>query len=519
MRLDVIAGRFALCDPIAGGSTGTVWRAWDLKQRRFCAAKVLRQRDSGDLIRFTREQAVRLAHRHVLTPYSWVAEDEHVLIASDLIGGGSASTLIGDWGPLSAPTVADLTAQLLDGLAHVHETGLTHRDVKPGNVLLDNSPQPDGTPFAVRLADFGLAVRSDDARLTQHGLVIGTPGYLSPEALAGDVPAPAQDLYAVGRLALSPLHGREPVEVNEPSDFTQLPPNSALSMVVRALLASDPAQRPGAVAARDALRSARTAPSSAGSVLVPMTAYHDPVVLADQLPPFPDGWSSSGPDPSLLEPAHQDRADIGSITSAVPVSPVGVSVKAFPAELASVKTPLVETPSANHPLVETPPVETPSFRTPFAGIASDQTPSVGATRSAGDVDALSSSVWSPPPPNTRGLRGRVPVPLIVAVSVIAWLAAMTYLIRDVITKAGDDTGSSSSTASAPSRPTPSATPSTVTSSRSSASAPTPTANATTSLPPALNGGCAFAQEGNEVIVGTTTLRCTRVGSRFVWKQA
>jgi hypothetical protein len=77
MRVDVIAGRFALCDPIAGGSTGTVWRAWDLKQRRFCAAKVLRQRDSGDLIRFTREQAVRLAHRHALTPYSWVAEDEH----------------------------------------------------------------------------------------------------------------------------------------------------------------------------------------------------------------------------------------------------------------------------------------------------------------------------------------------------------------------------------------------------------------------------------------------------------
>ena len=116
MPSDVIAGRFALCDPLASGGTGTVWRAWDTRENRYCAAKVLRQRDSGDLVRFTREQGVRLAHAHLLTPYSWVAEDSHVLIASELATGGSLSTLLGDWGALSAPTVADVRGGVLDDI-------------------------------------------------------------------------------------------------------------------------------------------------------------------------------------------------------------------------------------------------------------------------------------------------------------------------------------------------------------------------------------------------------------------
>ncbi|HEU5266540.1 MAG TPA: hypothetical protein VFU35_07555, partial [Jatrophihabitans sp.] len=73
---DVIAGRFALCDPIARGGSGVVWRAYDRKLQRLCAAKVLRRRDAGELLRFVREQSVRIAHPHVLTPYSWAAEDE-----------------------------------------------------------------------------------------------------------------------------------------------------------------------------------------------------------------------------------------------------------------------------------------------------------------------------------------------------------------------------------------------------------------------------------------------------------
>ena len=97
---------------------------------------MLRRRDAGDLLRFVREQSVRLSHPHVLTPYSWAAEDSHVAIASDLVDGGSLATLLGDYGALDEKTVAVLLDQLLAALDAVHGAGLVHRDVKPANVLL-----------------------------------------------------------------------------------------------------------------------------------------------------------------------------------------------------------------------------------------------------------------------------------------------------------------------------------------------------------------------------------------------
>jgi len=182
---DVIAGRFALCDPIGSGGSGTVWRAFDEKRHGYCAAKLLRQRDAGDLLRFVREQSVRLDHPHIVSPYSWVAEDGTVLIASDLMSGGSLHTLIGDFGPLADSTVATVLLQVLSGLQAVHDAELIHRDVKPANLLLRATG--DG-PLHVVLTDFGLTISRMDARLTQVGMVIGTPGYVPPEVLKGGVP-------------------------------------------------------------------------------------------------------------------------------------------------------------------------------------------------------------------------------------------------------------------------------------------------------------------------------------------
>ena len=110
-----------------------MWRAFDRKRQRYCAAKLLRQRDAGDLLRFVREQSVRLDHPHIVSPYSWAAEDGTVLIASDLIAGGSLHTLIGDYGPLAEGTVVTVLRQVLAGLQAVHDAELIHRDVKPGN--------------------------------------------------------------------------------------------------------------------------------------------------------------------------------------------------------------------------------------------------------------------------------------------------------------------------------------------------------------------------------------------------
>ena len=86
---DTIAGRFELLTPIGEGGSGAVWRAHDLRLGTECAAKVLRQRDSADLLRFVREQSVNLDHPHVVAPYGWAAEDEHVAIAMELVSGGT----------------------------------------------------------------------------------------------------------------------------------------------------------------------------------------------------------------------------------------------------------------------------------------------------------------------------------------------------------------------------------------------------------------------------------------------
>jgi eukaryotic-like serine/threonine-protein kinase len=285
---DVLAGRFALCDPLARGATGTVWRAWDLRRGDWCAAKLMRQRDAGDPLRFAREQGVRLAHPHLLTPYSWAAEDAHVVIASPLAGGGSLHTLLGDHGPLAPELVADLLGQLLDGLAYVHRAGIVHRDVTPANVLLE--PTGGGRPVA-RLADFGLAVRVGEPRLTRLGTVLGTPGYVPPEVLAGVAPAPAADLYAVGQLALTLLTALEPdTAEHRPGAGGRVPGSDRLGELIRALTAPDPADRPGSAAtARSTLNPA--------PALSPATATGDPVVVLTQLPDLPPGWTPTGPTP------------------------------------------------------------------------------------------------------------------------------------------------------------------------------------------------------------------------------
>ena len=270
--MDVIAGRFALVDLVATGGSGAVWRARDLRRDQLCAAKVLRQRDSGDLLRFVREKGVQLDHPHVLTPYSWAAEDAHVVIASRLVPGGTVGTLLDTHGPLAPATAADLLDQLLDALEHVHAAGWVHRDVTVSNLLLE--PTGAGWPQLL-LADFGIAVHPSETRLTEAGAVLGTPGYLAPEVLDGATPAPARDLYAAGVVGLRLLG----------TDREDLPAagHDRLTDTLRALTEPDPRRRsPTAADARVLLAHRRPA---AG----PSCATGAPLRIVDAMPPIGEG--------------------------------------------------------------------------------------------------------------------------------------------------------------------------------------------------------------------------------------
>ncbi|WP_369145295.1 protein kinase [Streptomyces sp. R44] len=290
---EVFAGRYELIDPIGRGGAGAVWRAWDHRRRRYVAAKVLLQSDAHTLLRFVREQALRIDHPHVLAPASWAADDDKVLFTMDLVAGGSLAHVIGDYGPLPPRFVCTLLDQLLSGLATVHAEGVVHRDIKPANILMEVTGT--GRPH-LRLSDFGISMRKGEPRLTETNYVVGTPGYFAPEQLLGAEPDFTADLFAVGLVALYLLQGRKPdsqalvehfLAHGTPGAPEGIP--EPLWQVLAGLLQPDPQARfRTATGARKAL--------SAAVEMLPETGpVEEPVEIFDQLGPLPAGFGPEGP--------------------------------------------------------------------------------------------------------------------------------------------------------------------------------------------------------------------------------
>ena len=237
---EVFGGRYELIDLIGEGGMGAVWRARDLKLNRIVAAKVLRQSDASALLRFVREQGLRVNHPNVIAPLGWIGEDNQVLFTMRIVAGGSLATLIGDHGALPPRFAAEILRQLLSGLQAVHAAHLVHRDVKPANILLDATGI--GRPHAY-LTDFGIAVDLAGPRLTETGMVHGTPGYLAPELMTlGDV-TPAVDMFAAGMVAASMLTGARPRDIDL-NDGTPEGVPANLWSLIRDLTAPDPEARP-----------------------------------------------------------------------------------------------------------------------------------------------------------------------------------------------------------------------------------------------------------------------------------
>lgn len=307
---DVFAGRYELVDPLGEGGAGVVWRVWDRREERYLAAKVLRQVDAASLLRFIREQTVRIDHPHVLTPLGWAGEDDKVLFTMPVVRGGSVATLIGDFGPLPPRLAAHLLDQALAALERIHGQGVVHRDVKPANLLLDATGRQ--MPH-LRLSDFGVATAVDEPRLT-HGLVtLGTQGYLAPEChQPGWDPDPRADLYAVGMVALEMVTAQRPGvglgfealgEVEVPEEFAAL---------IRALGEFDPARRTASAAlARQELVATGLLGGDSAEALGEVEVF-------DQVPELPTGWTADGPAADGSAHAVKTPPEPASLTSQPP---------------------------------------------------------------------------------------------------------------------------------------------------------------------------------------------------------
>lgn len=284
---DIFAGRYELVDPLGEGGAGVVWRVWDRREERYLAAKVLRQVDAASLLRFIREQTVRIEHPHVLTPMGWAGEDDKVLFTMPIMRGGSVATLIGDFGPLPPRLAAELLDQLLAALDRIHGQGVVHRDVKPANLLLDATGRE--RPH-LRLSDFGVAAAVDEPRLTHGPVTLGTQGYLAPEChQPGWEPDPRADLYAAGMVAMEMVTGQRPA-ASRPLDGLEgaaLP--DGLVQVIRGLGEFDPYRRTATAAqARQGLAAAWLLGGEPAEVLGEVEVF-------DQVPHLPVGWTLDGP--------------------------------------------------------------------------------------------------------------------------------------------------------------------------------------------------------------------------------
>jgi hypothetical protein len=253
----VLAGRYALVTPLGRGGMGQVWEGRDQRLGRPVAVKLLtasalvgQPKPNNLVARFTREAAVTagLAHPGVPAIHDAGEYDGGLFLVMELVNGCTVGDLIAEHGPLPAPWVAAVGAQVACVLAAAHDRGIVHRDIKPENVMV----MPDG---AVKVLDFGIAGLLGQ-RITSTGAAVGTLAYMAPEQMHNLPATPRTDLYALGCLLYEMLAGEPVFAAASPAALVRqhldaapaplrradLPP--VLDSLVRQLLEKDPARRP-----------------------------------------------------------------------------------------------------------------------------------------------------------------------------------------------------------------------------------------------------------------------------------
>ncbi len=251
----LIGGRYRLSVQLGSGAMGTVWSGYDEVLRRRVAVKELKvppgvpQREAMAM----RERMLRearalggLSHPNVITVYDVVDAGGEPMVVLEMVPSRNLATLISEQGVLSTAQSAVVGFATAAALRAAHRAGITHRDVKPGNVLVAHDGQ-------VKLTDFGIARNVADAPMTTAGLVLGSPAYIAPEVAAGQPVTPAADLWGLGATLFAAIEGRPPYDVRGDPVSTitevvdgEVPRPSAsgpVTDVIAALMVKEPSKR------------------------------------------------------------------------------------------------------------------------------------------------------------------------------------------------------------------------------------------------------------------------------------
>ncbi len=254
----VLGGRYRLESRIASGGMADVWSGIDEVLLRTVAVKVMRpdtEHEELFALRF-RDEAVHSAglnHTNIATVFDYGEDDGLAFLVMELVTGQPLSKILADRGPLPPSEVRSILGQAALALAVAHAQRVVHRDVKPANIIV----REDGL---VKLTDFGIARALDASGHTQHGEMLGTPNYISPEQAMGEPATGASDLYALGVVGHEMLSGRRPFDRGTPiatalSHVNEAPPPlpaevpDDLAQVINDCLEKDPANRPPNAAA------------------------------------------------------------------------------------------------------------------------------------------------------------------------------------------------------------------------------------------------------------------------------
>lgn len=266
----VIEGRYRPLRSIGRGGMGTVWLAEDLVLSRSVAMKQIGAfpgESDGETRRALREAraAAALNHPHVVGIYDAVEYQGTPWLVMEYVPGPSLRRAVEVRGGLTPIAVADVGADLAHALAAAHRAGIVHRDLTPSNVLVGG-----GT---AKIGDFGIARRVEDDRVTETGLVTGTPNYMAPEVAQGHEANEASDVWSLGAVLYFAVEGRDayPTRGNAlatlRSVWSEMPGEmeraGPLAPVISSMLAGDPSRRPTAEAvSRELSELAALAPAT-----------------------------------------------------------------------------------------------------------------------------------------------------------------------------------------------------------------------------------------------------------------